>query len=142
MATLSLEKVSYVYGARTPFEIKALDDVSLTVRQGSVTGIIGHTGSGKSTLVQLLNGLEKPTSGKVMLDGEGLCAFKALGLRDFARIDFKENHHGEPILLEANTLPGLTKTSLLPLAAQTAGIPFPALCERMAALAAKRKRDL
>ena len=71
-----------------------------------------------------------------------LCAFKALGLRDFARIDFKENHHGEPILLEANTLPGLTKTSLLPLAAQTAGIPFPALCERMAALAAKRKRDL
>ena len=74
MATLSLEKVSYVYGARTPFEIKALDDVSLTVRQGSVTGIIGHTGSGKSTLVQLLNGLEKPTSGKVLLDGEDIWA--------------------------------------------------------------------
>ncbi|MBE6703155.1 MAG: energy-coupling factor transporter ATPase [Ruminococcaceae bacterium] len=69
MATLTLENISYVYGPRTPFEIKALDDVSLTVREGSVTGIIGHTGSGKSTLVQLLNGLEKPTHGKVMLDG-------------------------------------------------------------------------
>ncbi|MBE6691565.1 MAG: energy-coupling factor transporter ATPase [Ruminococcaceae bacterium] len=69
MATLSLENVSYVYGQRTPFEIKALDNVSLSVREGTVTGIIGHTGSGKSTLVQLLNGLEKPTSGKVMLDG-------------------------------------------------------------------------
>ena len=72
MATLSLENVSYVYGARTPFEIKALDNVTLTVRQGSMTGIIGHTGSGKSTLVQLLNGLEKPTSGKVLLDGKDI----------------------------------------------------------------------
>ena len=74
MATLSLEKVSYVYGARTPFEIKALDDVSLTVRQGSVTGIIGHTGSGKSTLVQLLNGLNRPTEGRVLIDGEDIWA--------------------------------------------------------------------
>ncbi|MBQ9098901.1 MAG: energy-coupling factor transporter ATPase [Clostridia bacterium] len=69
MAELTLEHVSYIYGERTPFEITALDDVSLTVREGSVTGIIGHTGSGKSTLVQLLNGLEKPASGRVLLDG-------------------------------------------------------------------------
>ncbi|MBQ2758021.1 MAG: energy-coupling factor transporter ATPase, partial [Clostridia bacterium] len=74
MAVLSLERVSYVYGEGTPFEIKALDDVSLTVREGSVTGIIGHTGSGKSTLVQLFNGLEKPQSGRVLLDGGDIWA--------------------------------------------------------------------
>ena len=72
MAELTLENVTYIYGERTPFEIKALDNVSLTVREGSVTGIIGHTGSGKSTLVQLLNGLEKPTSGRVLLDGKDI----------------------------------------------------------------------
>ncbi|MBE6604854.1 MAG: energy-coupling factor transporter ATPase [Ruminococcaceae bacterium] len=74
MAVLSLERVSYVYGEGTPFEIKALDDVSLTVREGSVTGIIGHTGSGKSTLVQLFNGLEKPQGGRVLLDGKDIWA--------------------------------------------------------------------
>ena len=74
------------------------------------------------------------------LDALALSAFRALGLRDLARIDFKLNAQGEPCFLEANTLPGLTATSLLPLAAKTAGIPFPSLCDRLAALAAKRKR--
>ena len=69
MATLRLENVSYTYGKGTPFEIKALDDVTLEVREGSVTGIIGHTGSGKSTMVQLFNGLERPSAGRVLLDG-------------------------------------------------------------------------
>ena len=69
MATVTLEHVSYVYEPGTPFEVKALDDVSLTIREGSITGIIGHTGSGKSTMVQLFNGLEKPHSGKILLDG-------------------------------------------------------------------------
>ena len=72
MATLKLENVSYTYGQGTPFEIKALDDVTLSVREGSVTGIIGHTGSGKSTMVQLFNGLERPTAGRVLLDGEDI----------------------------------------------------------------------
>ena len=72
MAEIALEQVSYIYGAKTPFEIKALDGVSLTVRSGSITGIIGHTGSGKSTLVQLFNGLEKPTAGRVLLDGKDI----------------------------------------------------------------------
>ena len=72
MATLTLEHVSYTYGAGTPFEVKALDDVSLTVKEGSMTGIIGHTGSGKSTMVQLFNGLEKPQSGRVLLDGKDI----------------------------------------------------------------------
>ena len=72
MSTVTLEHVSYVYGEGTSFEIKALDDVSLTVKSGSVTGIIGHTGSGKSTMVQLLNGLERPASGRILLDGRDI----------------------------------------------------------------------
>ena len=66
---LSLKNISYTYGEGTPFEIKALNNVSLDIKSGKVTGIIGHTGSGKSTLVQMLNGLLKPTSGQVLLDG-------------------------------------------------------------------------
>jgi energy-coupling factor transport system ATP-binding protein len=65
---IELQSVSYVYGERTPFEITALKNVNLNIEAGSVTGIIGHTGSGKSTLVRLLNGLERPASGKVLLD--------------------------------------------------------------------------
>lgn len=62
-------------------------------------------------------------------------AFQALGLRDVARVDFKENDKGEVFFLEANTLPGMTATSLLPLAAREAGYSFEALCEKMAELA-------
>ena len=69
-----------------------------------------------------------------------LTAFAALGLRDYARIDFREDGMGYPHFLEANTLPGMTQTSLFPLAAATAGIGFPELCEKMAVLAAKRKK--
>ena len=66
---IELQSVNYTYSKGTPFEMRALVNVDLTVRAGSVTGIIGHTGSGKSTLVQLLNGLIKPESGRVLLDG-------------------------------------------------------------------------
>ena len=69
---LSVQNATYVYGEDTPYEIKALDDVSVDIRKGIVTGIIGHTGSGKSTLVQLFNGLLKPTSGRVFLDGDDI----------------------------------------------------------------------
>ena len=72
MATVTLEHVSYTYEPGTPFAVKALDDVSLNVREGSVTGIIGHTGSGKSTMVQLFNGLEKPSEGRILLDGKDI----------------------------------------------------------------------
>ncbi len=72
MATVTLEHVSYTYEPGTPFAVKALDDVSLTVREGSITGIIGHTGSGKSTMVQLFNGLEKPSEGRILLDGKDI----------------------------------------------------------------------
>ena len=66
---LKLENVSYVYSKGTPFQMIALDNVNLSFEKGKITGLIGHTGSGKSTLVNLLNGLYKPTSGKVYLDG-------------------------------------------------------------------------
>ena len=71
---IRLENVSYIYSPDTPFRKVALDDVSLTIRGGRVTGLMGHTGSGKSTLVQLLNGLNKPTSGKVFVGGEDVWA--------------------------------------------------------------------
>ncbi len=69
MDKIVLDRVSFVYGEGTPFENKALDDVSLSIKANRITGIIGHTGSGKSTMMQLLNGLAKPTSGRVLLDG-------------------------------------------------------------------------
>ena len=69
MYKIYLENVSYIYGKGTPFEHKALDDVSVGIREGCITGVIGHTGSGKSTMMQLLNGLSAPTEGRVFLDG-------------------------------------------------------------------------
>lgn len=71
-AKIELKNVTYAYGRGTPFEVVALDNVDLKIHAGLVTGIIGHTGSGKSTLVRLLNGLEKPESGSVLLDGEDI----------------------------------------------------------------------
>ncbi|MGT2925384.1 energy-coupling factor transporter ATPase [Streptococcus caviae] len=63
-----LQKVSYTYQAGTPFEGRALFDVDLEIKDGSFTAFIGHTGSGKSTIVQLLNGLNTPTEGTVYVD--------------------------------------------------------------------------
>lgn len=73
------------------------------------------------------------------LQSLALAAFRALGLRDYGRVDFRENGRGDPRFLEANTLPGMTPTSLFPLAAQAAGMTFSFLCEQMVAMAAKRK---
>ena len=69
MSKITLENISYIYSPGTPFEMRALDGVNLNIRENAVTGLIGHTGSGKSTLVQLLNGLSRPTEGRVLLDG-------------------------------------------------------------------------
>lgn len=66
---LEIQNLSHIYSAGTPFEHTALEDVSFSVEKGEFIGIIGHTGSGKSTLMQHLNGLLKPTSGKILLDG-------------------------------------------------------------------------
>ncbi len=69
---LEFKNVTYIYGAGTPFQVKALDDISIKIEKGKVTGLIGHSGSGKSTLVQLMNALYKPTSGTVLLGGEDI----------------------------------------------------------------------
>ncbi len=71
---LKAENLSFVYSAGTPFEHHALADISVGIRKGEFVGIIGHTGSGKSTFVQHLNGLIKPTSGTVYLDGQDIYA--------------------------------------------------------------------
>lgn len=75
---LSVNNLKYVYSAGTPFEHTALEDVSFSVSRGEFIGIIGHTGSGKSTLMQQLNGLLKPTSGSVILDGQDIWSDKKL----------------------------------------------------------------
>lgn len=67
--SIKLEQVSYTYGVGTPFEKTALRDMDLEIHEGEFVGVIGHTGSGKSTLVQLMNGLLQPTQGMVSVNG-------------------------------------------------------------------------
>ncbi len=74
MNKIELRGVSFLYGKGTPFEKWALKDINVSFEAGKITGLIGHTGSGKSTLVSLLNGLYKPTSGEVLLDGNNIWA--------------------------------------------------------------------
>lgn len=72
MAILKTENLTYVYSQGTPFEKTAVNNVSIEIDKGEFTGIIGHTGSGKSTLIQHFNGLLKPTSGRIYLDGQDI----------------------------------------------------------------------
>ena len=72
MEILRTENLSHIYSPKSPFEHRALDDVSLSIETGTLTGIIGRTGSGKSTLISHFNGLLRPTSGKVFVDGEDI----------------------------------------------------------------------
>ena len=69
---MKIENLSYVYSEGTAFEKKALDQINLEIPDDQFIGIIGHTGSGKSTLIQHLNGLVKGTSGKIYYDGEDI----------------------------------------------------------------------
>ena len=75
---LEVRNLQHIYSAGTPFEHVALKDISFSVERGEFIGVIGHTGSGKSTLMQHLNGLLKPTSGAVLLDGKDIWSDKAL----------------------------------------------------------------
>ena len=81
MAILKTEGLTYTYSAGTPFEKTAVDHVDLCIEENTMIGVIGHTGSGKSTLMQHFNGLLQPTSGKVLLNGQDIWADKAK-LRD------------------------------------------------------------
>ncbi|MBU5293755.1 energy-coupling factor transporter ATPase [Anaerosalibacter bizertensis] len=71
---IKIENLSYVYNPESPFETKALDNINLEIEKGDFVGLIGHTGSGKSTLVQHLNGLIRPTKGKIIIDGLDITA--------------------------------------------------------------------
>lgn len=76
MAILETQELTYVYSPGTPFEKTAVDHVNLKIEAGEMIGVMGHTGSGKSTLIQHFNGLLHPTSGKILLDGEDIWADK------------------------------------------------------------------
>ena len=72
--SIEVKNISYIYMPKSPYERLALDDVSITIPEGKITAIAGHTGSGKSTLIQHLNGLISPTSGSVLVDGVDIAA--------------------------------------------------------------------
>ena len=74
---IQVDNLTYIYSQGTPWEHTALDGVSFSIERGEFVGIIGHTGSGKSTLIQQLNGLLKPTSGRILLDGTDIWTDKA-----------------------------------------------------------------
>ncbi len=76
MPIISLKNVSHTYSSGSPLSVSAIKDINLDIESGELVGIIGHTGSGKSTLVQHLNGLLKPTQGTVIIDGEDIWADK------------------------------------------------------------------
>ena len=75
--SIKINHLTHIYGADTAFEKKALDDINLEINDGEFVGLIGHTGSGKSTLIQHLNALLVPTSGEVLLDGVNIYADKS-----------------------------------------------------------------
>ena len=78
MPIIKTEHLTYEYSPGTPFSKTAVDDVNLAIEEGELVGVIGHTGSGKSTLIQHLNGLLKPTSGKVFIDGTNIFETKEI----------------------------------------------------------------
>ena len=81
MAILKAEGLTYQYSIGTPFEKTALDHVDLEIEDGEFVGLIGHTGSGKSTLIQQFNGVLKPTSGRILVDGQDIWALKKADMR-------------------------------------------------------------
>ena len=81
MAILKTEGLTYQYSVGTPFEKTAVDHVDLEIQDGEFVGLIGHTGSGKSTLIQQFNGLLKPTSGRILLDGQDIWTLKKADMR-------------------------------------------------------------
>ena len=72
MNVIETKNLTYTYGAGTPFSKTAIEDVNIAIKKGEFVGLIGHTGSGKSTLIQQLNGLLRPTSGTVLLNGKDI----------------------------------------------------------------------
>ncbi len=77
MSVIKTENLTHIYNRGTPFQMAAIENVNIEIEKGELVGIIGHTGSGKSTLIQHLNGLLKPESGRIYLDGEDIWADKS-----------------------------------------------------------------
>ena len=75
---IEIKNLTHIYSPNTPFQQTALDQVNLTIYKGEYLGIIGRTGSGKSTLIQHLNGLMKPTSGQILFEGKDIWSSKAM----------------------------------------------------------------
>ncbi len=86
MSLIETKDLVYLYGARTPFEVKALDHIDLRLEEGGIKAVIGHTGSGKSTLIQHFNALLKPAQGSVLFHGENINANKQTAYRTRFRI--------------------------------------------------------
>lgn len=93
--SISLDHVNYIYGKGTSYEIHALKDISLTLEDGEFIGLIGHTGSGKSTLIQHLNGLVKATDGLIYYNGQNIYekAYNMKGLRSKVGLVFQYPEH-------------------------------------------------
>ena len=90
---IEIENLSYIYMQGTPFEKTALKDINLTINDGEFIGIIGHTGSGKSTLIQHFNGLLKPTSGRVLINGVDTAGKNLKELRQQVGVVFQYPEH-------------------------------------------------
>ena len=93
--SIILDKVNYIYSPGTAYQVQALNDINLEIRDGQFIGVIGHTGSGKSTLIQHLNGLVKATSGNIYFNGEDIYAedFDLKGLRTRVGLVFQYPEH-------------------------------------------------
>ncbi|WP_026895014.1 energy-coupling factor transporter ATPase [Clostridiisalibacter paucivorans] len=93
--SIKTEGLTHIYSAGSPFEKRALDDVNIDIESGEFVGLIGHTGSGKSTLIQHLNGLLKPTSGKIIIDGLDITAkgIKMKTIREKVGLVFQYPEH-------------------------------------------------
>lgn len=101
---IKVENLNYIYGEKTAYEKQALKDVSFSINDGEYVGIIGHTGSGKSTLIQHLNGLIKATSGKVIIGGQNIYEdhydFRALRFRVGVVFQYPEHQLFEETVLK------------------------------------------
>jgi len=93
MTSIKAEKLSYIYMEGTPFERKALENINIEIKKGEFVGIIGHTGSGKSTLVQHFNGLLKPTKGRIIINGIDTLGKNLKELRKQVGIVFQYPEH-------------------------------------------------
>lgn len=147
--SIKVENLSYVYMKGTPFEKKAIDNVNINIDDGEFLGIIGHTGSGKSTLIQHMNGLLKPASGKIYIDGVDISGKNTKELRNQVGIVFQYPEHQlfeETVYkdiaygLERRGFDNLTIESKVKKAAQTVGLPEEVLLKSPFELSGGQKR--